>query len=278
MFAILIAFWYLLFLPQKVYAATDFSITQAIPSIISTISEEIQVNILINELPEGDSYFRAGFNSGGTNVGYIKVNDNWIKLKTLTQDKEDLQCTNYYKINSTGQYTLLLKIGEDNIISNSNVVLKAYRFTSTCGSYIASNEQTPIEVNINLPTPTPTATPTDTPTSTPTPTPTDTPTSNPTATPTKTPSPTPKVTKFPTPTPDESEPSLISSAEASVLGLRENLKEDPTDTPLPQDSKGGFNLFSILLMISGGLFIFLAGFGLIKRFKRDYNKEGETIT
>lgn len=100
---------------------------------------------------------------------------------------------------------------------------------------------------------------------TPTPTPTVAPTSSPTSKPTSTPE-------------EENEPNLISTAEGDVLGLRENLEEKETPTPEPEEGSHKFNFLSLVFMVLGFIFIAFAGFSLLKRMKKDYNKEGETIT
>jgi hypothetical protein len=148
------------FMVSSAKAAFDFSILQIIPAEINSKEQEVSVKIVVNSLPTGDSYFRASISSGSSYIGYVKNNDaNWIKTGTLSSDKLDSRCTNYFKISGDGEYLLSLKIGDDNEISNGIYVVKAHRFTSTCGSYIESGEESSQVLNIILPTPPPTPTP-----------------------------------------------------------------------------------------------------------------------
>ncbi len=264
---------FLLLFPKKVFAVIiNFS-----GAPVSIGSEQFLINVEIIGANPGTNYLRAEFYKDGTNnyFGETFINGIWIKTCTLT---------NCFPITiteeTTPSTTLQVRVGnptESEYPGPGFYKLKVRRYTQS-GS--ASDDIIPVDINLTFatPTPSPSPTPTNAPTSTPTSTPTVTPTATPTATPTKTPSPTPKATKSPTPTPDESEPNLISSAESDVLSLREELGGDPTNTPLPEESGGGFNFLSILFMVLGGLFIVVAIFGLIKRLKRDYNKEGETTT
>ena len=257
--------------------------------------QKVFAQVVINEInPSGEwvELFKTSQGAVSLEGCTIFFQDTHSQKKDLTQNDNFLE-EDLYKViftdgsylNNTSSDTVFLDCPDFDagpVIYPDNMETKSYaRVPNGTGSFVVLTEITQGYANPDptpSPSPTPTATPTDTPTSTPTSTPTATPTVTPTATPTKTPTPTPKVTKSPTPMTDESEPNLISSAEASVLGLRENLKEDPTNTPLQEESKGGFNFLSILFMVLGGLFILMAIFGLIKRLKRDYNKEGETLT
>ena len=170
-----------LFFPREVFAAFSFSIVNAEPNSINSKDQEILVNLSIIDLPSGDSYFRVGIQRGNLYIGYIKNNKGeWVKLKSLSEDKESQLCQNYFKVTGgLSSLSLSLKVGDDNEIENGSYNLRAHRFTSTCGSYAASNEAIPIAITINLPTPTPTPVLTSTPTLTPTPTlmPTSAPTS-----------------------------------------------------------------------------------------------------
>lgn len=174
-------------------SAFSLTITGANPLNISDKEQIVEVNLLIEDLPAGDSYFRAGWKQGNSYVGYVQNNSgDWVKLRSLSDG-----CSDYFKISeSTTSATLKIKIGNDNDISNGEIPIKAHRYTASCASNTGSNEylttitlSTPIPTNSPTPapvenTPTPTFTTTPSPTRSPTPTPTKKPTSQPTESPT----------------------------------------------------------------------------------------------
>lgn len=258
-----------LIFPQETSAALSFLITGISPTTIDSKSQEIQVTIQVSSLPSGDSYFRAGIDNGSSYIGYIKNNNgDWIKLGTLSSDKENNQCANYYKITADGEYVLSIKIGDDNEILNGNHVVKAHRFTSTCGSYSDSSEAPNLAINVSLPTPSPSPTVTSTPTSTPTPTPTLTPT------PTKTPTPTPVATKTPSPAPR----ILAKATDNSQDGINKIRQTLATPTPqtlvsAEETTKPKFPILALFFISSGLALIGWVGYTYLQKQKSD-NENG----
>jgi hypothetical protein len=179
----------LLFVHQILADSFSFSIHSINPSEINAKESEISVHLDITNLPS-ESYFRAAFQKegGSSYVGYLKNDRNeWVKIKTLGTK----ECSDYFKISDTNASSaaLLIKIGEEESVDSGTYIVKAHRYTSTCGSY--SDAANAVSVTVTLPSPTSTVTPvpTITPTNTPTLTPTviETPTSTRIPTPTKTP-------------------------------------------------------------------------------------------
>lgn len=256
---------------QKEVFAFSFQIDSVTPTTISSKEDEVTVSLSITDLPEGDSYFRVGFESGNSYVGYIKVNGNWVKLGSLTSDDNNQGCLNYVKLNTnTTPLVISLKIGSDNQVSNGQINLKAHRFTSSCASNSSSNT---FSVNVNLPTPTPspTAAPTNSPTSNPTATPSPTPAKTPTPKPNSTKSPTPKATPTdnPTPTPFE---EILQTTPPELLGL--STESSPTPTTLVEgDKKLGFPLIAILLIVSG---ILCVGVPIVWSFRKKFRYNNTT--
>lgn len=237
----------------KEVQAFSFSITSIDPQSITSVDQEVLVNISIEDLPTGDSYFRAGWDSGNSYVGYIQNNSgSWIKLNPLSGD-----CLNYYKIDtSTTSATLKIKIGNDSNISNGNVDIKAHRITSTCASNTASNA---IASQVTLPTVAPTPSPS------PTPAPTQKPsTPAPTASPTKSPTPKPTPTKVPSPTPSENPDETVSPVPEV---LSENTEISDPETPAATaivksktDSKGNFPVIAGGIIALGASLMGYAGY------------------
>lgn len=192
--------------PSTANAAFSLTIASVNPIDISDKEQIIEVFLQIEDLPSGDSYFRAGWKYGTSYIGYIQNNvGNWVELRSLSGE-----CNDYFKISeATTSAVLKIKIGEENEIANGTIPIKAHRLTSSCGSSYGSNE---FVTNILLPTPIPTVIPTQT--ATPTATSTATPTSTPTKTATALPTATKTATAKPTQTP----------------------KDESTLTPLKQDS------------------------------------------
>ena len=242
---------FLLSAPQA--KAFSFSITGAEPSSIDSKEQEISVTLSITDLPAGDSYFRVAWESGSTYVGYIKNNNgDWVKLGSLTSDKDSQGCLNYFRVStSTSQLVLSAKIGGDNELANGTVNLKAHRFTSTCGSNTGSN-LFPMIINLPTLTPSPTVEATQAPTAAPT----ATPTKSPTPVPTK--SPTPKPTKNPTP-----EPEVLGKAATS--GEPTNTSGEPELTPdVSSANKKKPIVLPIIFIGSGVLMIGFALYNLIR--------------
>lgn len=242
-------FIFLFFVKQTF--AFSFSITSVDPANITSNEQEVSVNLSIEDLPSGDSYFRAGWDSGNTYVGYIKNNNgDWVALSSLSSS----DCLNYYKISSaTSSATLKIKIGSNSNISNGNVDIRAHRLTSTCASNTGSNL---FSTQINLPTiaPTPSPAPTQKP-STPSPTILPTPTKSPT----------------PAKTPNETlEPEVLSET-VEVL----NLTSTPTVRAevLSDSKKGKFPIFAIVIITLGILLIAFSGY---LAYKMRYNNRSET--
>lgn len=234
-------------------AAFSFSITGVSSSTITSKDQEVTVNLSITDLPSGDSYFRVGWESGSSYVGYIRNNNgDWVKLGSLSSDKDSLGCLNYYKINtSTSSAELKLKIGSDIDLPNGDINIKAHRFTSTCGSYIGSGSFV-TAINLPTPTPSPTPTPTSTPSSTATPTPVPTPTKTPMPIPIKTP------TLRPTPSPiDTSQPEILGESTALPTII-------PISDSKTSESSNKFPILAFVLIGVGIIFIGLSGFMVYK--------------
>src|SRR3989344_7276290 len=80
--------------PNKVSAAFSLNISSINPDNISSVEQEVTVNININDLPS-ESYFRVAWqeSSGKPYFGYIKNNNgDWIKIDS-SQD-----CKSYYHV------------------------------------------------------------------------------------------------------------------------------------------------------------------------------------
>lgn len=257
---------------SKVSAAFSFSVTEVSPISVDSKNQEIQIKISVNSLPSGDSYFRIGIDNGVSSIGYLKNNiNNWIKLGTLASDKENNQCANYFKISTDDDYLLTIKIGEDNEILNGSHALKAYRFTSTCGSYSNSSESPNLAINVNLPAPSPTSTPTEEPTSIPTPTPTSTPTLKPTVIPTSTPTPKPTLKPTPSssaggfgvsPTPTIESGENILGTETEITPFEEN---NSGNSQKETNSKGiSPDIIAKILIFSGLIFLAVPAFFLLR--------------
>lgn len=235
--------------------AMSLSILGATPATITDKEQVVEINLSIENLPAGDSYFRAGWKQGNSYVGYVQNNDgSWIKLRSL-----DDGCTDYYHINeATTSAILRIKIGGDNEISNGNISIRAHRYTSTCGSTTASNEFATL---VNLPTPTPTETATSTPVST------NTPTSAPSAT--KTPSPTPLKTSTIKPTSSPEVLAVGTSSDSYVLGLRDQLMTSEPTSSSEATSKN-LPILPIVLIVAGVACIVGASFAFFKKVKTGY--------
>jgi hypothetical protein len=168
------------------------------------------------------------------------IND-WVKVET-SQD-----CKNYFKISDTAttSATFVVKVGENNQVSNGSYSIKLRRYTSTCASYSDSDAH---PIQINFPTPVPTQ-PAQVASSS-TPIPTKSPTPMPTKTPTIKPTSTPEVFETPSPT--------------SVLGLE-------TSVPNPEPPKRKLPVLAIIITLVGVLFI---GFSIYLAYK---NSKGYNI-
>ena len=168
-----------LFCPKIILAVFSFKIEDAKPDLVSFKNQEVEVLLNITDLPS-ESYFRVAWQKGENKqyFGYIKIDGNWVKIKSLRDD-----CSEYYHISdtSTNSATLITKIGEEEELTSGIYLLKAHRFTSTCKSYEASENT--FEIAINLPTPEPTPLPTPSPTSEDSPSPILTPSLIPTLSP-----------------------------------------------------------------------------------------------
>lgn len=208
---------------SDVLAAFSLSIVGGGASEIISKEQEMEVRILVSDLPD-TSYFRVGIDSGNTYVGYMKNNDGqWVKLGTLTEDKNNLQCSQYFAVTTNGEYVLNFKIGSDIDVANGSHILKVHRLRESCTADSLTAE---VGVNVVLPTPAPvpTASPTPTPTATPAPTPSPTATAKPTTTP----KPAVKATATAKAT-EAAEPSEENDEEEKVLGVESgevNEKED----------------------------------------------------
>jgi hypothetical protein len=274
------------FFPGSARAAFSFDITQVQPTAVTTRDQEVQVTLSITDLPN-ESYFMIGWqkNGSGPYYGYTR-NDagTWTNINTLSSGN----CTGYYKVTdiNTTNLVLFTKIG-DEIVDNASYAIKAFRYTSGCGTSPDYNGGGSFSVDLALPTPTPTATPTATPA--PTDTPTATPTS--TATPTFTPQPTPTKTATPKPSPTiktsplPSQSPLMGAEEqvsASENGPNMEVLGANVSSPLPEtvSEDGGKKKevpFVASIFLVGGVIAFiLAGISFARIQKGDSAKTENT--
>lgn len=264
-----------LLLPTIVFAAFSFQIDSLSVASVTSEDDEVDVSLSIDSLPDGDSYFRVGMDSGGTYVGYMQDNTgSWVKLDTLSSDKANVQCSRYYKINADGNYTLKFKIGDDFDIENGAHSIKVHRFTTSC-NYSSGNE---LAITVALPTPEPT----------PTPSPTPEPTEKPTSTPKPTTSPTPVATIYraatPKPSPKPSPQSTISptgldpvGGEANlVLGVQEVASPSPTVSSEPTKTGQNIPIPALLFTLGGVGFIGAGVYPFAKNYLKRYTKQSVT--
>jgi hypothetical protein len=254
---------FLLFLIPPQIQAFSLEITDVKQSLVSDKEQIVSVDLLITDLPSGESYFRAGWKSGNSYIGYVQNNSgDWIKLNSLSGE-----CKNYFKIDqATTSATLNIKIGSDNEISNGETIIRAHRITSSCSSNYSSNEYSST-INLPTPTPEPTESPTPEPTNTFTPTPTQKPTNTPTLKP------------IPTKTPTATSSANLEQDESSESGFVNLGFVEKTTSPesevLGKSTSNKFPFTAIGLIISGLGFMGFGGFSLYKRFKNQYNDSYE---
>jgi len=156
--------FFLFVFTKSVQSAFNFYISGVEPVQVSSKEDIIDVRIVVNSLPSGDSFFKAGIKNSNSYIGYIKNSDgDWVKIGSLSSDKNNGACKSYFKITSDGEYILKIKIGDDNDLPNGEYVIKAFRFTSSCSSYSDSSETEAFKINVALPIPTPSPTPLPTP-------------------------------------------------------------------------------------------------------------------
>lgn len=255
---VLVIFLFLLCLfPQRTFAVFSFNIASVSATIITSLDQEITVNLNITSLPS-ESYFRVALQkeSGGSYLGYIKNNNgDWSAIQSLSGD-----CTIYNKITdlSTTSLDLKFKSGEDATIDNGNFRLKAHRFTKTCTSYTEAINYYSMVLSVPTPIPSPTLIPTLT--SIPTQTPSSTPSPSPTKFPTSTPIPskviTPSITIEPTALEMEDENILDTLGEATISG------EIEVNTSIPEKTKilsTKASKWPQVFMIAGGLILIACG-------------------
>jgi hypothetical protein len=238
------------------------------PSIITT--EPFSLSVYISGPHDGTNYLRIDlFKSGtGTYFGETFNGSIWYG--------ED-EGNNYFPItivNSTASAVIRGRLNNPLPVGYSGPGIYKMRIRRYITSSGYVDDQTPIDVDIQipLPTPTPSLTPTTTPSSTPSPT--SSPTSSPTATPIKTPTPTPKKTSSPEPV-IEGQVEGTSSA-IDLFGLRNQLN---TPTPTPEGEETTKSKTPILAFIFIGLGITLfgfSGFTLYKGGKGIYNSTSGT--
>ncbi len=172
-FTCLILVFLVLEFSSPVSAAFNFYISDVNPREISSKEQEIEVKVGVESLPSAsESFFRVSIKKGNSFVGYMRNNyGDWVKMGSLSDDKENNLCTRYYKVDSDGVYTFKVKIGGDVDITNGEYVVKAHRFpynynnSGKCGDYDASGEQVEFKVNVIFSTPSPISTPTQSSTS-----------------------------------------------------------------------------------------------------------------
>ncbi|KKP48243.1 MAG: hypothetical protein UR39_C0001G0038 [Candidatus Woesebacteria bacterium GW2011_GWA1_33_30] len=253
----LIVFMLFFIFPFTVKAAFSLAITSASPTDILDKEQIVEVTLQIEDLPSGDSYFRAGWKSGSSYVGYVQNNGgNWVELRALSGE-----CSDYFKISeATTSAILKIKIGEENDISTGTIPIKAHRLTSSCSSSYGSNE---FNTNILLPTSTPVPTTTSTPivTAISTATATSTPIKTATSTPTKTATAKPTTTSTPTESGQAETPEFVvsdiktSTPEGIVAGASTSKK---------------FPFLSIFFIVAGIMFLGYGGYLIYN------NKHGKT--
>ena len=245
---------------KNTYATFSFSISNIEPTQVITKDKEISINISITDLPN-ESYFVVGWqkNSSGQYIGYTKgENDNWVAINSLSSDN----CSGYPKITDTSitSLTLTSKIGDYDYIDNTDYLIKVFRFTSTCKSYKASDNDFFVTVSLPVPTPTPD------PTLDPTPELISTPRSNPTATPKPTP------TKYPTPKPSvkliTAKNDEVATPEGDILG--ENIvskSSSESDKIASNSGKSSQNYLGWIFFTAGIFLSSSAGFLAFQKAK-----------
>lgn len=246
---------FFIFLTFLLFPKKTLAVTINLSNVPSTItSDSFNINVSVSGPSDGKNYLRIDlYKEGTTNYfGETFNGSEWYSGSTGTS---------YFSvdiINSTASATLQGRIGNPSLTDYSgpgSYKLRIRRYTVSGNS--ASSDQTPIDINIQVATPTPD--PTTQPTSTSTPTSTSSPTPTVTSTPIPTKTPTAKPTKTPTPEPTE------ESIENSVLGIQEEVSPSPTETPQDNLSKPKFSILALVFILFGFIFIGLAGFAFFKQ-------------
>lgn len=246
--------------------AFSFNIDSVSPNTVSTLNDEIIVNLKITNLPN-PSYFKAAIKYGNSYIGYLNSNGEWIKINSLTKDNDEDYCLNYIYVSDLNitDLQIVIKTGEE--ILPGDYEIKAHRFTESCNYTESENTQI---VNFNFPSPTPTATPTPSPTLTPTPT------SSPTFTPTLTS--TPKPVNSPTSTPKPTSTAKSQETKTNVLAARkelDSLEEDTKEENIELKTNRSFPILALIFIFGGALLIGISLFPLAKDFLKRYNKKHE---
>lgn len=256
----LFIFLFISFFPKKVFAVTlDIS---NYPSVIN--SDPFSVDVFVSGASDGKNYLRIDLYKDGTTKYFGETFNgvDWYFGSTgISYFAIDI-------IDSTASATLQGRFGSPSLteyLGPGNYKLRIRRYTSSGGS--STTDQTPVDVNIQVATPTPE----------PTSEPTNTPTSSPTNSPTLTPTPTPVVTKTPTikptntPSPNETEESL----NMEVLGIQiEDNLINSTQSSEENNDKPKSNFLPILFIVLGISFVGFSGFAFFKQ-KRLNNSEDE---
>ncbi len=248
----------------------SFEVSNITPTSISSITEEVKVDLVSIDMPVG-SYLRVSFqkNDGDIYFGEMSEDRNsWISIRSTSSG----DCSGYYLTSSgTTTVSLYLRIGSNNPVAGDYKV-KVNRFTAGCN--LDTNTKMEGMVTISLPTPTPISTPS--PTATPSPSPTVTPTPTPTVTSPPAGGPTPTPIKTLTPTVKPVLKTTVSPSESQVLAARKELEvsSSPTSTPNSKTDNGRKLPFgAVAAMIAGVGFIGVASFPFIRMRLKGYNEK-----
>lgn len=258
----LLTFLIFILFPKKVLAVT-INISNY-PSSIS--SDSFNVDVFISGPSDGENYLRIDLYKEGT-IQYFGETFNGGEWYSGSSG------TSYFAvdiIDSTASATLQARVGDPSSTEYPGpglYKLRIRRYTSS--SSYSSGDQTPVNINIEVSTPTPD--PTNEPTEDPTSVPTSSPTIKPTSTPAVTKSPTSKPTKTPTP-----EPTEETEFQEEVLGIQSE-KESPTPEEELQESseKPKVGILAIVFVILGISFVGFSGFAFFKQKGLNNNESGK---
>lgn len=259
----------LLFLfPQKVLAVT--LTLSNYPSSIS--SSEFSVDVFVDGPSAGTNYLRVDLYKDGT-TKYFGETFNGSSWYSGSDGKQYFPIT--ISSESTASATLKALVGNPNSSEYpgpGSYKLRIRRYTAS-GNAASSDQQTPIDIQINVATPSPE----------PTQEPTQEPTTQPTTTPTKTPTPTPKATPKPTSTKKPTikpTPTSDNSASESSFVLTDISIGDENQTPSPEGQVAGastskkFPFQAVGLIMSGVGFM---GYGAYSFYMKNKKQKGATM-
>ena len=141
--ALFSAIFLIFFTPSRVQAMS-FSITDISTSLIQTNQEEVGVVLSIRDLPSGISYFRVAWIGTEESTQYFGSMKNdrgeWREIEVLSS----ANCVNYFQVEGPGDRELLIFVKMSEEKELGEYFLRAHRFTSTCKTYLVSENIFPI--------------------------------------------------------------------------------------------------------------------------------------